>query len=216
MLQIVPAILVDNFSELKDRCEKVKRLNPSYIQLDVMDGVFVNNRSFAERIELNELHLPFQLELHLMVSNPLQEIDSWKGVSGLKRIIFHAESRDNPKEIVEKIKSLGLGAGVAVNPETSLSEIIDFCDIIDLVLFMTVHPGQQGQRFIGEVGEQVELFKSLLKTQNKKIPLLAVDGGIKPENVSMVKSWDIDIAYVGSALVGAPDIEEAYTNLTRN
>ncbi len=216
MLKIVPAILVDNITELKDQCEKVKRLDPSYIQLDVMDGVFVNNRSFVERTELNDLHLPFELELHLMVSHPLQEIDSWKNVVGLKRIVFHAESKDDPKKVIEKVKSSGLEVGVALNPETSLSEIIDFCDIIDLVLFMTVHPGQQGQRFIGEVGEQIQLFKSLLKAQNKKTPLLAVDGGIKPENVSIVKSWGIDIAYVGSALVGATDIQEAYTSLTRN
>ncbi|HLC69509.1 MAG TPA: ribulose-phosphate 3-epimerase [Patescibacteria group bacterium] len=216
MLQIVPAILVGNITELKDQCEKVKRLDPSYIQLDVMDGIFVNNRSFTERVELNELHLPFKLELHLMVSHPLQEIDSWKDVVGLKRIVFHAESKDNLKKVIEKIKSSGLEAGMAINPETDLSEIVDFCDIIDLVLFMTVHPGQQGQQFIQKVGERIQSFKTLIENRGKITPQLAVDGGIKPENVSIVKSWGIDIAYVGSALVGATDIQEAYTNLTRN
>ncbi len=210
-MQIVPAILVDSFSKFKIQTEKVKLLNPSYVQLDIMDGVFVNNQSFPEREEVNHLNLPFGLELHLMVNNPLEEIKSWSNVHGLKRIIFHIESLDDPAEVIAKIRELGHEVGIAINPDTAWSKIQPFCGIIDLILFMTVYPGKQGGDFLDFVGNKIKDLKSSLGTDS---PVLAIDGGVKPENIDLIRSWSVDIAYVGSALMGAENIQAAYSQLT--
>lgn len=100
--QIVPAILVKNFSDLKLQLKKLQNIFP-IIQIDICDGIFVKNKTFKERIEINKLKVPCQIELHLMVKNPEKEIKKWEKVNNIFRIYIHIETLKNN---FEKISAL--------------------------------------------------------------------------------------------------------------
>jgi len=201
--QIVPAILVKNFSDLKLQLKRVQNLFP-LVQIDICDGKFVNNTTFKERLEINKLQLPCSLELHLMVRNPLLEMKKWEKVKNISRIYIHAEALGNN---FEKISSLankyGWQLGVALNPETKVSKISKYLDEIDAVLFMTVHPGLQGQKLLMPVLKKIKTFTA----KNKKV-LVAVDGGISLENIKEVKKAGVSEFCIGGKLIMAENIKK--------
>lgn len=204
---ITPAILVNNFDDFAKQVKKVENLF-AYAQIDVMDGVFVPNQSFAEIEKINELDTNLKLELHLMVANPLQELEKWQEIKNIFRIIFHVEAKDNPRAVINYARGKCWQVGIALNPETSLTLVEPYYKLIDIILFMTVHPGRQGATFLPETKEKIKKF-----TELKKRPLCAVDGGISKGNIAEVKSWGVEIFNIGSALVMAKNTKEAYNNL---
>jgi len=145
MIEIIPAIIPKFFQEIE---EKIKLVEPyvDWVQLDVMDGKFVNNSTWNNPNDLKSLNTNLNLEVHLMINNPEEAIDDWIE-SGVKRIIIHYESTDKHKEIIEKVKRAGLEIGLAINPETSIEVIDEFYKDIDLVLIMSVNPGFGNQDF---------------------------------------------------------------------
>jgi len=160
MIQVIPAIIAKDFEELQ---AKVKKVEPyvDWVQLDVMDGQFVENSTWNNPKELMAA-LGFtedspQIEAHLMIQNPEEHIDDWIE-SGVKRIIVHFESTDQPRELINKIKQAGLETGLAINPETSIKVVNDFIEQIDLILVMTVHPGKGGQEFLEETLGKIKDF----------------------------------------------------------
>jgi len=201
--QIVPAILVKNFSDLKLQLKRVQRLFP-LVQIDICDGKFVNNTTFKERLEINKLQLPCSLELHLMVRNPLLEMKKWEKVKNISRVYIHAEALGNN---FEKISSLankyGWQLGLALNPETKAEKIKKYLDKIDAILFMTVHPGIQGQKLIVPVLKKINQFYA----KNKKI-LIAADGGINLENIKEVKKAGVSEFCIGGKLIMAENIKK--------
>jgi ribulose-phosphate 3-epimerase len=200
---IVPAILVKTFEEFSSQIQK---LAPFFklVQIDVMDGEFVDNRSFDDIEKINELpNLP-DLELHLMVKHPLVEIAKWKSVKNIKKIIFHIESDDDPSAVCDAIGGICAQAGIALNPETPLSAVLPFLDRVNEVLFLTVNPGRQGNPFLPEVGEKI---KELAVVPNH--PLIGVDGGINETNIAEVKSWGAEIFCIGSLLTRSDNIPAA-------
>ncbi|MCX6781872.1 MAG: hypothetical protein NTW66_02035 [Candidatus Magasanikbacteria bacterium] len=206
---IIPAILVSSFNEFKKR---VTLLSPyfSLMQIDVMDGEFVRSKSFEEIEKINELaNLP-DFELHLMVTHPLEEIGKWEKIKNIKKIIFHVESSDDPAVVAGAISGRCSQTGIAINPETPLAAIEPYLDRINEVLFLTVHPGEQGAKFLPEVGKKIS---ELSLRPNR--PLIGVDGGINENNIAEVKSWGAEIFCIGSALTKADDIGAVYNNLSK-
>ncbi|MFA6486446.1 MAG: hypothetical protein WCT40_03710 [Candidatus Magasanikbacteria bacterium] len=233
-MKIVPAILVNSFAEFARQAQRLIGVT-DLAQIDVMDGEFVASKSFAEIEKINELNLPLEWELHLMVAHPLAELDRWAEVKNIQRVIFHIESSDDPTTVIAKIRGACKQVGIAIKPETPLSALTPYLDQIDLVLFMTVHPGQQGAPFLPEMGDKIKEFIRLIdfstplrsaclppacpvgrvgKAQNdKSYPLIAVDGGVSKKNIALVQSWGVDIAGAGSALSRATDIRVAWKKL---
>ena len=204
---IVPAILVPTFDQF---AEQAKRLAPFFklVQIDVMDGEFVDNKSFEDIEKINELTDLPDLELHLMVKHPLDEIEKWKSVKNIKKIIFHIESDDDPTAVCDAIGGICSQTGIALNPETPLSSVLPYLNRINEVLFLTVHPGHQGAKFLPEVGDKI---KELAAIPNH--PLIGVDGGINENNIAEVKSWGAEMFCVGSLLTRAIDIDNKYQEL---
>ncbi len=190
-LKIVLTILANEFSAFAAQAKQAANF-ADYVQIDVMDGEFVDNLSFPER----------------------QELDKWQGVENVFRAIFHIESSDNPQAVIEKIKKIGYSAGIAINPDTPLQKILPFLNQIDVVLFMTVVPGRQGNPFRPDVGEKIEMLKQV-QHDNKKWPTIAVDGAINENTISEIKSWGVEIFNVGSALTRAPNMKVAYNSLLK-
>ncbi len=207
---IIPAVLTSDFTEFKTILSNLTatEIMFPFVQIDVMDGVFVPNKSFSEREELNTLPHDFDFELHLMVNNPLEEIETWKNVSAVRKVLIAVESKEDVMSAIKMARDLDWAVGLSVNPETPLEAVDPFIDHVDSVLFLTVTPGAQGNPFIPTVGEKIKKFKDLYAHMT-----CSVDGGVTPENIALISSWGTDYYCVGSALIKQPDIKIAYDNL---
>lgn len=224
MIEIIPTIIAKDFQELQ---EKIKKVEPyvDWIQLDVMDGKFVPNATWNNPEDLKKLPTKTKFEVHLMIIKPEEKIDQWKK-SGVKRIIFHFESTKHSEEIIRKIKKAGLEAGIAINPQTSIEVLdpflevanfglgegqINLANLIDLVLIMTVQPGQGGQRLLEETLPKIKSLRA--KYSDVKIE---VDGGINLETAPKVIQAGANILAAGSAIFKSNNIRqtiEAFKNL---
>jgi len=206
MIQIIPAIIAKDFQELN---EKIKKIEPyvEWAQLDVMDGKFVNNKTWNSPYNLKDLETNLNLEAHLMIDDPEEVIDDWIN-SGVKRIIFHYEATDKHEEILRKIKEAGLETGIALNPETTINILDDFINQLDLILIMTVNPGFGEQRFLNESVDKIKQLREKYKSVN-----LEVDGGINLKTAPEVIKAGVNILAVGSAIFKSNNIEETIKKL---
>lgn len=205
-MKIVPAVLTDRPDELKKMIAQSEGFC-DLVQIDIMDGKFVPSRSISAE-DLAKIKTGLKLEIHLMVSEPGRYLEPFKK-AGAKRIVFHYESKEDPAEVISKIRALGMEAGIAINPETPVSKVEKYFKDIDILLFLSVDPGFYGSKFIPEVCD-----KARAVIGKKDRPVIAMDGGLKAENILMIKDAGVDLACVGSGLFGKGDPKENYRNLT--
>ncbi|MCF7908687.1 MAG: ribulose-phosphate 3-epimerase [Candidatus Omnitrophica bacterium] len=199
---IVPALLTDQKDKLIEMTEICSEFT-DYVQVDIMDGVFVPSRSITIK-DLKGVKFPVRSEAHLMVSDPLAWLDVFRKI-GAEKIIYHFEIGGDQQALISKIKEEGFKVGVALNPPTNIDELKPILSDIDSVLFMSVNPGFYGANFIPEVLEKVKSFKSA--NQNIKI---GIDGGIKLSNVKAAKEAGVDDICVGSAILKSDFPKKAY------
>jgi ribulose-phosphate 3-epimerase len=206
MIEIIPAIIAKDFIELQEKIEKVEPY-VKWAQIDVMDGQFVNNKTWNNPSDLKNLKTRLNLEAHLMVQNPERFINNWI-ISGIKRIVIHSESTGQPKEVIQKIKQAGLKVGLAINPETSIKVLDQFINQLDLALIMTVKPGRGGQEFLRKTLNKV-------KSLRQKYPDIdiEVDGGINLKTAPLVIEAGANLLVSGSAIYNSHNIEEVIKNL---
>jgi len=202
MNKIIPAILTNEPIKLQQKLKRLKNIT-NLVQIDLMDGRFVDNES----IELNTLGLykDFEYELHLMVEEPqnyLKEISNLK----IKSFVFHIETNINHKDLISKLREKNINVGVALNPETNVKLLDPFLDLIDFVLVLGVNPGFSGSKFQDEVLDKIVY----LKTKNIKVE---VDGGINLENIEKIKKAGADRFAIGSGLFEAQDINSRFKKL---
>jgi ribulose-phosphate 3-epimerase len=205
-MKIVPAVLTDKLDELKMMIEESSFCE--LLHIDIMDGKFVPTKSILAA-DLASCKTKIPMEVHLMVENPEDCIKPFKK-AGAMRFIFHFEATDRQEEILEKIKDDGLEAGLAINPDTSIEEIRYLLEKLDYLLIMSVYPGFYGAKFIPEVlekGVQVKRLKPEL--------LLGMDGGVKADNIKLIKEAGIDLVDVGSYIFKADNPETAYNELNK-
>lgn len=188
----------------QDRKEMIKLLNKSnstYTHIDVMDGVFVSQRTFLieEIKELSTLSKK-KLDVHLMVENPIIYIDKMSDLSNIEYITIHLEIERDIKKILTQIKLYGFKAGLSIKPNTNINLLLPYLDYIDLLLVMTVEPGYGGQSFLPSSSKRLEEIKKITREYNIK---LEVDGGIN--NITIKKVPQADIAVVGSYITGSND-----------
>lgn len=191
MIEIIPAIIAQDFQDLK---EKIKKVEPfvNWAQLDIMDGQFVENSTWNNPLELKNLETSLNLEAHLMVKEP--DIDQWIN-SGVKRIIIHYEAVEKAGEIISKIKENNLEAGLAINPETDIKTVDDFINQLDLILVMTVNPGKGGQKFLEETLVKIKDLREKYRNVN-----IGVDGGINLETAPKVIKAGANFLAIGSSI----------------
>ncbi len=206
MIEIIPTIIAKDFQELQEKIKKVETY-VKWVQLDVMDGQFVENSTWNKPADLKNLETNLNLEAHLMIQNPEENIDDWIA-SGVKRIIIHFESTNQPKEVIGRIKKAGLAVGLAINPETSIEVVDDFIEQLDLVLVMTVQPGRGGQKFLEETLVKIKDLRTKYKNVN-----IEVDGGINPETAPQVIQAGANLLASGSAIFENDNIEETIKKL---
>ncbi|MDA8168974.1 MAG: hypothetical protein M0Z59_04655 [Nitrospiraceae bacterium] len=191
-LMIVPALLADRIEVLLQRLRQAESFT-GYVQIDMMDGSFVPEKSFQPQA-LNSIDMQLSFELHLMVEDPqsfLKRINN----NGLKKVIFHYESKANIPELIDFIKERGLKAGLAVKPETPLADIRGAAELVDVLLFLTVDPGRYGSPFKPEVLKKVARARRIFPDK-----LIGVDGGISLDNLKDVIETGADYACIGSRI----------------
>lgn len=200
IVKVAASILSLDWSDKTVIDQAVMRVsNADLIHFDVMDGKFVKDKTFdAEFVRSINAGL-LKKDVHLMVKQPEKLADKFVE-AGASMLSFHAEATKSPKKLVEKIKSKGVMAGIAINPATTLTKIDKLLDIVDFVLIMTVKPGKPGQRFIEAT---IKKIKSL--TKKKPDLLIEVDGGINAETAHEVIEAGADILVAGSYIFNSLD-----------
>lgn len=192
----------------KTTLKKIVESKADYLHVDLMDGKYVDNKNFTINEVLNDLksiYLP--LDIHLMVNNPDKYLEKL-GSLNAEFITFHPSTSKNPNKTIEKIKSLGINVGIAINPNEDIHLIDEYLDKIDLVLIMSVYPGKGGQEFIPEVIEKLDYLK------DKNI-IVAIDGGINNETIKLIEDKNIDIIVSGSYVCSSDDFDNQIANLKK-
>jgi ribulose-phosphate 3-epimerase len=207
---VVPSLLLCDFGHLADEVSRLEAAGVRDLHLDVMDGHFVPNLSYGVPIlEAVRRATRLPIEVHLMISDPERYAPDYVA-AGADIVTFHVEAVEDPRPLLEKLRSLGAVAGLAYNPPTPLSAISDYLDACDLVLTMSVSPGFGGQAF-----QSVALDKiRQLSAQVGQRVLLEVDGGVNATTIGQCAQAGAHLFVVGSAIFGHPDYGHSVTTLT--
>jgi len=206
-MEIYPSILVSNEDDFIRKVEAVRPLNLR-VHVDVMDGNFVPNRTWADPAIVEEITEDMPFNVHLMVANPEHAVPLWSGTAA-EQIFFHFEATHRHKLILRATKQKEK-MGIAINPGTPVPEIGHLLDLVSGVLIMSVVPGKGGQRFNELALDKIRELKRLRPNLH-----VTVDGGIKPHNIAAVAAAGADAVVVGSALTGAEYPELALQKLQK-
>jgi ribulose-phosphate 3-epimerase len=204
---VIPAILAKSQKEFE---EKIKKIAPyaDTVQIDVMDGVFVPNATWADTKEIKNMRLPVRFEAHLMVKNPeAGTIEEW-AKAGAFRIIFHIEATKKVGECIKLIKKYKKEIGVAINPKTSLTKIKNLLSELDYVLVMGVTPGFSGQKFQPIALEKIKQIRKLAPKVK-----IGVDGGVDKANAKKIITAGANYLNAASAIFKEKNIAKAIEDL---
>lgn len=203
--KLAPSILSADFGRLNSEIEQVEDL-VELIHVDVMDGVFVPNITFGQAV-VKKIKSKKPLDVHLMIVNPERHVEDF-AKAGAGIIVVHAEACLHLHRVIQQVKSLGVKAGVALNPATPVNAVEPVLDEVDMALVMSVNPGFGGQKFIESSLEKVRKIRALKPGLD-----IQVDGGITPETIGKVAEAGANVFVAGSAIFGREDRAKAVEEL---
>lgn len=208
MIKIAPSILSADFSRLGEEVARIEQAGAEVLHIDVMDGHFVPNITIGPLVVKSlRPHSQMRFDVHLMIENPEQYIEAF-AEAGADHITVHLEATHHIHRAIQQIKSLGLTAGVSLNPATPLDGLKYIIEQLDMVLIMSVNPGFGGQKFIPEVLPKIRILRRHLDQMQSNCEI-EVDGGINLQTASTVAKAGADILVAGAAVFGQPDPAEA-------
>ncbi|MGH9456370.1 MAG: ribulose-phosphate 3-epimerase [Thermoanaerobaculia bacterium] len=211
-VKIAPSILSADFARLAAALAVVEEGGGDIVHVDVMDGHFVPNitlgppvvRSIREATSL-------PLDCHLMIEKPQRYIDAFLE-AGANMISVHVEADPHLHRALDRIRSGGAKAGIAINPATPAESVADALGYCDFLLVMTVNPGFGGQKFIAGVVDKLRRLRGMIR--ERRLPVaLEVDGGIDPTTARGVVEAGAEILVAGSAVFGSADPAQAIRTL---
>ena len=209
MIKIAPSILSADYASLGEAVDLLKPWGADYVHLDVMDGAFVPNITFgAPMTKALRKHTDLVFDAHLMVAEPAKWVQDFKN-AGADIVTIHVEADHHAHRTLNLIRSLGMKAGIAVNPQTPPSAVEYLLESCDLVLVMTVNPGFGGQKFIPEAARKIAVIKQMLKEKglSEKVEI-EVDGGVNRETAKVCRYFGADVLVAGNAVYSSEDPAE--------
>lgn len=205
---VLPSLLLCDFGDLKGEVAELSAAGAGVLHLDVMDGNFVPNLTYGMPIvEGLRRHTEMPLDVHLMINDPLAYAKPMVN-AGADMLTFHVEAVRDPVETAGKLKDLGVGVGIALNPETPLASFGEAISMVDMALVMSVEAGFGGQAF-----NPIALKKLRSLRQDYPDLLLEIDGGIDVDTIRMARAAGCDLFVVGSAIFRQESYLAAIANL---
>jgi ribulose-phosphate 3-epimerase len=210
-IRICPSILNADHSHLKAEIYRV--VTADLLHLDVMDNIFVPNRTFSLE-ECREIiaDSDIPVDTHLMIYDP--DVSAVKyAEAGSASVTFHFEASSEPLTTILKLKKSGVRVGVAIKPNTAFESVADLLEQIDMLLIMTVEPGFGGQSFMADQLPKIERARKALRDLGPSAPWLQVDGGISLETIALAAEAGADTFVAGSAIYKAQNPAEMISAL---
>ena len=208
---VAPSMLSADFANLGKDIDMVNQ-NGDIFHLDIMDGVFVPNISYGTPvIKAITARATIPVEAHLMIVEPQKFIKDYKDM-GVAAISVHYEACTHLDRVVNQIKELGMNAGVAINPHTSVNLLEDIVKVSDFILVMSVNPGFGGQKFIPYTTKKIRDLKKIIQDNNPNC-LIEVDGGVGLSNIVELSRAGADIVVAGNAVFSSKNPAETIKKL---
>lgn len=201
---IAPSLLSANFLHLEKDCQMLNESQADWFHLDVMDGRFVPNISFGIPVISHIRKATNKVcDVHLMIEEPEKYAQAFKD-AGADILTVHIEACNHLHRNIQQIKSLGMKAGIAVNPHTSVELLKDIIADVDLVCLMSVNPGFGGQSFIPQTLEKIKQLKSIINNASSNC-LIEIDGGVTLENANEILTAGADVLVAGNTVFKSAD-----------
>lgn len=199
---IAPSVLSADFANLQREIEMINSSNADWFHVDIMDGVFVPNISFGFPV-LKSLQkwAKKPLDVHLMIVQPERYFKEFKD-AGADTLSVHIEASTHLHRSLMAIKELGMKAGVALNPHTSINQLDDIIQDVDLVVLMSVNPGFGGQKFIENTYSKIAKLKDLIISKNAST-LIEIDGGVTLDNAEKLLKTGANVLVAGNTVFGS-------------
>jgi ribulose-phosphate 3-epimerase len=209
---IAPSVLAADFANLEHEIKMINNSVADWIHIDIMDGVFVPNISMGlPVVKAIKKHAEKPLDVHLMIVQPERYVEAFKE-AGADIISVHIEACPHLHLNIQQIKALGCKASVAINPHTSITQLEDVIQDLDMVCIMSVNPGFGGQKFIEHTYARIRKLKALIQSTGSHAQI-EIDGGVSTANAKLLLDAGADVMVAGNFVFSAANPSEVISQL---